>query len=196
MAVRNPLEDLELDERGESLVPHDEAAGEDLATSITWQAFLLALLFGWNMRSLAHSWLLSVAAWLVCFLLILPNGTIHFVLFASGMSSFLWHGPLKPLGEAGFRTGLALLCVSFPLVRIMAGTARKVSYARQSKLAGRIFISIGISSLWLAVCVKAHLVLYGCFYFVLFACYLTELARPRTEQDATTLSRELLGARR
>jgi hypothetical protein len=196
MAVKNPLEDFELDEHEKPLVPLIEAEGESFATFITWQAFLLALLLGWNVGSLARSWQLAMAAWLACFLLVLPNGTIHFTLFALGMSSFLWHGPLKPLGEPGFRTGLALLCVSFPLVRILAGTAKKLSYARQNKLSSWLFISMTVSSIWLACCIKDHIVMYGCFYFVLFCFYMAELARPRTEHDTIALSRELAGARR
>ena len=191
MAVRNPLEDFELDEHEKPLVPLAEAEGEGPGIAFIWQTFLLALLLGWNMESLSHSWQLTVAAWLTCFLLVLPNGTIHFVLFALGMSSFLWHGPLKPLGEAGFRTGVALLCVSFPLVRILAGTVGKLSYERQNKLNTWLSYSIAVTSIWLACCIKAHLVLYGIVYLLLFGCYVGELARPRTEKEAATLSREL-----
>ena len=55
MAVKNPLEDFELDEHEKPLVPLAETAGESLAMFLPWQAFLFAVLLGWNVECLSHS---------------------------------------------------------------------------------------------------------------------------------------------
>lgn len=129
-------EDVELSADGSPLAAYPEALAACVSFLTITQLFLAAVWLGFEVEWLARSPLITIAGWLGTLFVFLCSLVIAFLVFGLCFGHFsFWDSLTLMVQSAGFRTGMGVMCLSFFLARVLAGTFRRMSYASQVKVA-------------------------------------------------------------
>jgi hypothetical protein len=128
-------EDVELDESGKQLAPFHDAINNLVKFLTVTSVFLFAVKTALQIEDLTHSPIISILGWVAGFVIVLVSWILAFILSGLFLGDFPWANSFFTLlKDGGFRSGIALLCLSFFFTRVIAGAFEKLSYSKKKIL--------------------------------------------------------------
>jgi hypothetical protein len=175
-------EDVELDERGKPLASFHDGINNLVKFLTVTSVFLFTVKTALQIEDLSHSPVILILGWVAGFVIVLVSWVLAFVLSGMFLGDFPWANSLFTLlKDDGFRSGIALLCLSFFFTRILAGAFEKLSYAKKKILCMFLTAFTLIFLAWLFHLLESSQKKY-CFLYAVALFFYAVVAFPRTER--------------
>lgn len=170
-------EDVELDESGKPLAFEGINSLVKFLTAAS--VFLFSVKTALQFEDLTHSPIISILGGVGGFLVVLVSWILAFITSGLFLGDFPWANSLFTLlKDSGFRSGIALLCLSFFFTRIIAGAFEKLSYSKKKILCFFLAAFNLVFLTWFFYLVRSDWKKYSFLYTVALFFYLI-IAFPR-----------------